>query len=435
MAEEIILEQELSKDYLNKNQDDQEIICSLSVRPSDEYRKQVKEVYCSIILVLDSSYSMNDSFGENSNITRREGVIQAASKLTEHLHPKDTVSVIFFDNSAHRICSAILGSETQKIQSEIEKLRQFTGATNFEAAMNSIQAELSNVPHNTQRIIFLTDGNATTGNTDRAKEIVKELANQGATLDCLGVGNDFNLAFMRELSAHSNGLTELLATPDDADESFKQLLKSAQRSIASSVFLTCRFNSKVRDLEAFQLTPEMRYFGKISSGESLEVNLQTIDRNRSNTIIIRGFIDPPKDEEYSELIHARLDYDLPPLQKKNEVLENRTIIHFSNTDGELETNTDIIEYYQEACLSKLEIEFRKHADNDWKKANEVLVQMLKITTDFDLDEKKNAYQQLQKNLQTKHKLSNSDLNTLVSVSSVSTMVKRGEIQEDYSDLF
>lgn len=150
--------------------------------------------------------------------------------------------------------------------------------------------------------------------------LISELTAQNVVIDCLGMGADFNFHFMRGMSSPSNGRTFLLPTPDEAAMRFEELLVSGQKVIASRVFLTVLFDSGLRNIEAYQWLPEMRYYGNLkpaSDGTTrLEVNVQTLRQDRRNVFFFKFNIDPEPGRATRSAAKIRLDYDLPHEKKQ-----------------------------------------------------------------------------------------------------------------------
>jgi Mg-chelatase subunit ChlD len=429
MAEEIILRCALNKDYLVKDKEDQSVVCRLDIEPSESYRTRHQAVACDLCLVLDGSGSMGELFGPGFSITKRQGVMAAAKRIVDHLDPADTVSIVFYDSQAYIVGSAIPGSQGEQIRKTINTLEHYTGATNFEAALKAARKVLAKGGNASRRIIFLTDGQVNQGNARVVAQTVADLAREGATIDGLGVGADFDFNYMRGLSGPSNGRTFLLNTPEEANLRFEELLAGAQKVVANNVFLTVLFPVGLRDVEAYQWLPEMRYYGDLrpgpDGGARLEVNVQTLRQDRRNIFFFKARMDPPKDEATRLLAGVRLDYDLPPVQKTG-LQDNLNIrVNFTDDKDLTEYDTDVDNGFREVELAKLDERFQEHRGGDWQKALSVLEDMIRRARDLNDSQRLAAYEDYKKKLQTEHRLSDDDFNRVGSISSVSTQTEEG----------
>jgi len=209
-----------------------------------------------------------------------------------------------------------------------------------------------------RRIIFLTDGQVNQGNAKVVQNIVQELSRQGVTIDALGVGSDFNFKYMQGLSGASNGRTFLLGTPEEARQRFEELLISAQKVVANNVFMTVLFPKNLRDIEAYQWLPEMRFYGVMQPDRDgrthLEVNVQTIRQDRRNIFFFKARMDPPAADYNRLFANLRLDFDLPPVSKTG--LQENLNIHVNFTDEKqlAEYDTTVDDGFAEVELVKLD---------------------------------------------------------------------------------
>lgn len=431
MAEDILLRAELSQDKLPMNKDDQRVICRLDIEPSEEYRVQHPAVASDICLVLDASGSMDKPFTAGGSLSKRQGVMEAANSILPHLDPQDTVSLVFYEAKAYNIATCLPGSRGEDIKKGIASLTRFIGNTNFEAALTEARAALKKGKNPSKRIIFLTDGNANRGDPKKVGTLVNDLSQAGVVVDCLGVGGDFNFHYMRTLSEPSNGRTILLQKPADANHMFGDLLLSAQKVIATNVFLTILMPKGIRDIEAYQSVPEMRYYGKRKperDGQTrIEVNVQTLRQDRRTVFILKANLDPPTTGNIQLFANIRLDFDLPPRQSKGLQEACNVFVSFSDGSTPPEVDTSVEDAFYEVELSKLYEELMQVKDKDWKRGVAVLKEMLRRAEALGDKTRIQTYKALKSKLEKDHNLSNDDWNVAGSVSSVSTQAGQAEL--------
>lgn len=427
MAEEILLNVVLNQDLLPKGRKDITVIARLDIEAANAYRQQHPSVAADIGLLLDSSGSMDEPFAPGDNQSKRDGVIQAAKQILPHLGPNDTVSIIFYDSQAHLIATHLPSHRAQEIGQLLETLRKYNGQTNFEAGLRMAQAIMAQGANASRRIFFLTDGNPTMGNQGNVGQLIEQLAREGVTVDCLGVGGDFNFAYMRQLSAPSNGATERLDSRDRAGRIFEQILVNAQRVIASNVFLHFLFARDLRDLEVYQTAPETRYFSALTPGSggrfSLEVNVQTLRQDRRNIYLFKANLDAPTDTNQHPLAEVRLDYDLPPAQLKAQRATLKIGVNFTDQAMPPVVDTSVDDMFAEAELAKLYEQFMAVQQQDWRKAVAVLDEMIRRANILDDQARLGHYRTLRSKLQNDHRLSDDDLNRVGASSTKSTLAQ------------
>lgn len=420
MAEDILLNVTLSQDLLPQGTTNAAVIAQLDLQPADAYRLQHKSVPTDICLLLDSSGSMDEPFARGDSVTKRDGVIAAAKQIIPHLSATDTVSVIFYDSQAHLIAERLPAARFSELSALLDTLRKYSGATNFEAGLKVAQAVLSGGRGSSRRIFFLTDGNQTHGHPE---PFIAQLARDGVTVDCLGVGEDFNFADMRQLSAPSNGVTERLASRDQAGQLFERLLVSAQRTIATNVFLNLHFAQGLRDLEVYQVAPETRFYSQIRPGSggrfTLEIPVQTLRQDRRNIYLLKANVDVPAATQHLPFADVRLDYDLPPAGRTGQRAALAITINCRQQGLPLR-NTAVDDLFAEAELDKFYEQFTAVQQQDWQKAVAILDEMIRRAHILDDHAKLQHYQTMRHKLQNDHKLSNDDLNQIGATSTKST---------------
>ncbi|WP_341325709.1 VWA domain-containing protein [Methylotuvimicrobium sp. KM2] len=422
MAEEILINYSLNKDMLAKH-NDQCVLIRLDIEPGPDLQSQA-DMACDICLVLDASSSMDEPFSDRiPNMTKRQGVMQAAKAILPQLSPQDKVSIIFYDSRAHHIATGLSADQRNRIEQHIDALSLHRGGTNFESALRMVKQILPNWLNNNKRVLFLTDGNANAGNPANVATLIDELTGQGVVLDCLGVGKDFNFTYMRRLSGPSNGFTELLETPEKAQNLFQNLLLNTQRTIAQRVFLNLIFPPEIRDIEVYQQFPEMRYFEPKPGHDQysrLELNIGTLRRDRRNIYLLKTNLDAPSQGNNRQIVDARLDYDIPALNLAAQRTASTVFVNFTDQAQPPERDTSIDDLYYEAELTKLFGRFVDVKDTDWRQGAALLQEMIQRANALGDTERLTLYQQALAKLQQDKQLSNDDLNRIGQSSSHST---------------
>jgi hypothetical protein len=444
MAEEIILSTALSRDLLPRGSKNQKLDVRLKMFTHDAFVRQHPQTACDVVLAIDTSQSMDEPFKAGSHLTKREGVVKAATAMVSSLNPDDTLGLICYDSAGYIELNRVPGRDKQAIQQAIAtKISQHSGGTNFEAAFERAKSLFTRHGHASRRLCFLTDGNQTEGSPQRAADLNGEIAALGVVVDCLGVGGDFNFTEMQKYTAVSNGRTELLDTPEQAQRTFRELLRNAQQSLISQAVLRITLDSHLRDVEFYQLTPEIRVLtpqlqAARDGTRSGRINLQSMAQTFNYTYVLRCNLDVAAGAKAANIAlgRVRLDYDVPVSKLTGQVIENTIVLNVADQSGQ-EIHDHTVE--QDALEASLELLNQRAqtaaAGDDWKQVATVLKQMIDHANTLGDSDKRKHYQQRLDDLVKKGRLSREELNTIGSASTKSTRLRGGERETRNPDLY
>jgi len=171
-----------------------------------------------LVVVVDHSGSMAQD-------QRLEKVKQGLGTLVDNLAEGDRIALVQFDDRVEVLSE--LGNDKAKLHTIIGGLSP-AGSTNiydgldkgFQLASNAFDAEHQN------RVIFLSDGLATAGDTSQTDIIAMadRYVSDGIGLTTIGVGLDFDVDLMRGLAEHGAGNFYFLEDASAATEVFAQEL-------------------------------------------------------------------------------------------------------------------------------------------------------------------------------------------------------------------
>jgi hypothetical protein len=442
MSEEIVLSYELSRDMIRRGLKNQKIITRFCFYTHEDFVKKYPLTACDIIFVVDTSGSMDSPFASGSTMSKRDGVASAIESIIPHLSPQDSVSLICYDSNAYVELDHAGGDETTRIKEAMNAIFKRRGATNFEQAFKVGNAVCAAGKNASKKMMFLTDGNSTVGSIKNAKKHNRELAEKGVTVDCLGVGNDFNFKRMQQLSAVSSGRTELLDRPETAGTIFTDLLEGAQSSLINNAVLRFDIPAGSRDIELYQLTPEIRYFDDVSPSPdgsvNYRINLRNVTQTNEYYFVIRSAYDIPEDSGTAnlELMKTRLDFDIPILGEKGLHAEQTVSVNLTDKQDIELRDTGVDSDFMEASIEKLDQETNRYAaENDWKTVAKLLNEMSRISNKLGYSDKAEEYKRRFDSLKRNEKLSQEDLNMIGKATSTSSKYNRGEREADNDDLF
>jgi hypothetical protein len=383
---------------------------------------------------------MDEPFSaQNRAMSKRQGVIQAVESMSSELQADDKVSIAFFDSRAYIIAEQLTGKEQKKIIETVNKLSNYSGSTNFEAAFQIANkwSEESTRNNQNRRVVFLTDGNHTTGNWNNALNLNAKISNSGAVIDCLGVGTDFAFDLMQNLSLSSGGTTHLLDTPASAKQQFREILFNTQRALVHDVLLRLRIPPDRRNIEIYQIVPEIRYHAPKPDANGVTIDtirMGHIYHHQISSLLVYIVLDTHTTASPIELFQCRLDYSIPLLGLRSCSHDEIVRLNLSDRPGSEQNDSSISLEYTEASLSRDEQDFRQCYRTNWQKAAQILQQMINKARQINLNDKVKTYEDARAKLISDHKLSQEQLNAMFARTSRSTMANRQPQRSNPGDL-
>ncbi|MCA9650036.1 MAG: VWA domain-containing protein [Myxococcales bacterium] len=169
-----------------------------------------------LAIAVDTSGSMS---GEPIDYVR-EGLY----RMLDDLGPDDRVSLIAFDDQASMVVQSV-GGDDPELTLGIGSLRA-GGRTNIydglRMAYETVEAHAD--PERQNRVILLSDGEATTGITSSARLVEMSTAynSEGYSLSTIGMGESFDPELMRNLAEKGAGAFYFLEDPAAVQEVFEE---------------------------------------------------------------------------------------------------------------------------------------------------------------------------------------------------------------------
>ncbi|MBF0502856.1 MAG: VWA domain-containing protein [Candidatus Riflebacteria bacterium] len=431
MAEELSVQVQFDRDYLKRGVSNQELVALINFSTQSEFARKYPKAFCDLILVVDTSGSMDEAFNATAGMSKRAGVLEAARSMATKLESNDTFSLICFDSKEYIELDHVSGHEKQRITDSLQAIQRHSGSTNFESAFSAALRLSGSGSNSSRKVIFLTDGHSSAGSDATARKHNQAIAGLGVTTDCLGVGGDFKFSEMKQYTDVSNGKTEILDTPGQAGQLFQGLLAGAQRSLISNVVFQLIFPKDCRDVEVFQAGPENRWFGMIKpqkdGGYLWEKTLPTLENDTDYQFLFRFRIDLPADPQMSRFnfLKYRLSYDVPVKNLKSEMLRNEDGIHLQDTKDQESTNTDVHAKLVGAEIEKLNVDCDTAFRNkEWKKLGDLLQQMIKKAESIRENAKVKEFRDRLGKLVKDGHLTQADMNQVARISSKTTKSSR-----------
>lgn len=186
-----------------------------------------------LVVVVDHSGSM-------ASDGRLDKVKAGLHTMIDHLHDEDRLAIVEFDDRVDIDAPLAATLDRPALHAIVDRL-QPRGATDIFDGLQTGFKLLGDAPPSERqnRVIFLSDGNATAGDTSQA-DILAMAASRvalGIGLTTIGVGNDFDVLLMRGLAEQGAGNFYFLEDPAAASEVFSEELDYFVQPIALDVQL------------------------------------------------------------------------------------------------------------------------------------------------------------------------------------------------------
>ncbi len=163
----------------------------------------------------------------------REGLF----RMLDDLRPADRVSLVAFSGDADLLVESVAGDDPD-FSAAISTL-EADGSTNIYGGLREAYEVVRKhaVDGYQNRVILLSDGEATAGITDDARvvEMSRQYNEQGLALTTIGVGDSFDPELMRELSIAGGGAFYFLEDGEAVQEVFEEEVQAFLVPLANDV--------------------------------------------------------------------------------------------------------------------------------------------------------------------------------------------------------
>ncbi len=186
-----------------------------------------------IAVVLDRSGSM-------SSAGKMGFAKQGVKLLVDALGPEDRLTVIAFDDYVEKVFGPATVTDKVALKTQIDAI-QPRGSTNlYDALKGGFEAIAPASEQRQRRVMFLTDGLATAGNTNDAaiEAMAAGYAKKHLGLTTIGLGNDVSTGLLRRLAEKGSGNFYFVEKPEAVTEVFTEELAFFVAPIAYDLELT-----------------------------------------------------------------------------------------------------------------------------------------------------------------------------------------------------
>lgn len=208
---------------------------------------RAKRAAVNLCLVVDRSTSM-----KGSRITQ---VKAAAGLVVDQLQPHDWFSFVAFSDRAEVVVPAGPVEKKKGIKSRISQVHT-SGGTEMLQGLGLGMTELHKGvrPSRISHLLLLTDGR-TYGDEQACIEVAKRAAEHGIGISALGIGHEWNDAFLDALVAPSGGSSAYFESSEQVLGYLEQRVSALNRAVAREVQLQLDLPSGIGVRSANKLSP------------------------------------------------------------------------------------------------------------------------------------------------------------------------------------
>lgn len=251
-----------------------------------------------LCVVVDCSTSMQGA--------RIEMVKATLHNVLKSMRKEDIFSVVAFSDWAEVIVPPTKIKEITQIGRQIDLL-SIKGSTEIFKGLEMGLSQLRNNIFSSKArfLILITDGH-TYGDEEKCYDLVKDASEQGIIVTGLGIGNDWNDAFLDKLTSLANGNVIYARTPKELALYLEEKIISIGSLYARNLAFRYSSDSEVELNYVFRLTPEP---GPITLANPLKIG--NLGYGDPIQLLFEFFIkNLPEDKKKIHLIKGRLHADL-----------------------------------------------------------------------------------------------------------------------------
>jgi Ca-activated chloride channel family protein len=200
-----------------------------------------------LCLVVDRSTSMA---GERINRVKA-----AASVIVERLGPEDSISVVVFSDFADVIVPCESAANANLIKSRISQIST-GGGTEIEQGLRLGLLELYKTSDDStiNHLVLLTDGH-TYGDQADSINLAQQAAQKGISISALGIGHEWNDAFLDDLVSASGGSASYLESSEQVITHLEGCVRGLGRAFAHGLQLALALPARFEARSVHKLSP------------------------------------------------------------------------------------------------------------------------------------------------------------------------------------
>ncbi len=225
-----------------------ELFAQLNVTATDSNAERTP---VSFVLVLDTSGSMAGN--------KLDEARDAIFSMLDQMRHDDRVAVVrFASNASVAVPLTRVGDGTSGIRRQLDAMRA-GGSTNIAEALRTAASLLSSTDDSNQRIVLVSDGRDTSGSPRYlGPSLARREADRGATVSALGIGTDYDDAYLADVSSSGRGNYEFMRDTSALSRFVSKELRETARTTARRVVAEIRVPEDARIRSVSGANWEMR---------------------------------------------------------------------------------------------------------------------------------------------------------------------------------
>ena len=277
------LECTYSTDAIPRLDETQVVYLMLELKTLTDVEK-TKSPQVHLCLVIDRSTSMKGA--------RIDMVKENVMRLMEKLKPSDLISIVAFNDKADLVLTPTRIDNIKQIEEKLAQIQCFGGTEMYKGLKGGFDLLWGNHSSNSvKHLLLLTDGH-TYGDEEACFDLAQKLQSRGIMLSTLGIGHEWNDAFLDKLAGMTGGYSTYVSKPEDLQNFVKDLGSSVSVIVANALTLDFQSDEGVKINFLFRLQPTI-------SELPLEkpIPLGDLYSNKKSTFLMALTVPPCKKEQ------------------------------------------------------------------------------------------------------------------------------------------
>lgn len=265
-----------SKRALRSIAEPQVLYVLVEIAPDPRFaQQQFKEAPLNLALAIDRSTSMRGA--------RLDKVKQAIHRIIDVLDTEDRLAIVAFSDKADLILESTPVLEKPALKA-LASTMQASGGTEIYRGMlvGAEQIRRSLDRQFVNHLILLTDGQ-TYGDEAQCLALADELNAEGIGVSAIGIGEEWNDAFLDELASRTGGASAYVNSPSAVERFLNKRIRSLGAAFIERLQLSIAPDSDIKLEDAFKLNPNAQPLPT----DAQVIPLGSMERHRNISIILQ----------------------------------------------------------------------------------------------------------------------------------------------------
>jgi len=254
--------------------------------------KQIPPLH--LVISVDRSTSMQ---GERMDMVKANLL-----QLLRQLRPQDVFSVVIFGDRAEVLIPPTEVSRLGAMVDQISMIRTGGGTEMYQGLQMAAEQVIQwGGGEAASHLILITDGH-TYGDEDACYALAEQLARERVVLSALGIGSEWNDAFLDRLTGITGGNTFFASAAQDLYRLLDQRLRGANAVYARGMTLEMIWDAEVKPRQIFRLQPDV---GPLPIGPSIRLGNLGFGKNMS--LLFEFSVSGLEEQQQIRLANGRID--------------------------------------------------------------------------------------------------------------------------------